>query len=202
MKISNQPDDLLNLVDQAKGSSMQCRWIDIGKYSDGTALHAVIDELISGIDVGLISDCGAPGIADPGAALVKLAHRTWLSGSFQYAGPSSIFLALMASGLNGQSFPISRLFTCQKGRERERQLGQCYRNFLDRGQTQIFIETPYRNMCSCIRTLFKKIESWNQVMPRLVSIGSEQVNGLKQNQLRIGKKHRHTRYTQKTSCIS
>ena len=99
--------------------------------------------LQAGLDVGLMSDAGCPGVADPGAALVAAAQAASLS-VVPLIGPSSILLGLMASGLTGQRFafhgylPVDRL-------ERERLLAELARRSAERDETQILIETPYRN---------------------------------------------------------
>ncbi|MDP9047859.1 MAG: SAM-dependent methyltransferase [Bacteroidota bacterium] len=99
--------------------------------------------LQAGNDVGLMSEAGCPGIADPGAEIVEKAHRMGIKVA-PLVGPSSILLALMASGFNGQSFtfhgylPIDKAERSKKVRELE--------NLSERNdQTQIFIETPFRN---------------------------------------------------------
>ncbi len=116
---------------------------DYGKHNraDGTA--DFFKGLQAGKDVGLMSEAGCPGIADPGAEIVEKAHRMGIKVA-PLVGPSSILLALMASGFNGQSFtfhgylPIDKADRSKKVRELE--------NLSERNdQTQIFIETPFRN---------------------------------------------------------
>lgn len=98
---------------------------------------------IGGADAGILSEAGCPGIADPGSDVVKLAHRMGYTVR-PLVGPSSIFLALMASGMNGQHFcfrgylPIER----QQRQKKIRQLEQDSKRFR---RTEIFMETPYRN---------------------------------------------------------
>ena len=95
----------------------------------------------NGHDIGLLSDAGCPAVADPGAVIVELAHQKNIE-VVPLVGPSSILLSLMASGLNGQSFAFSGYLPINKS-ERSKQI-----QFLDKicqRQTQIFIETPYRN---------------------------------------------------------
>ena len=96
-----------------------------------------------GNDVGLISEAGLPAVADPGADLVALAHRHGIE-VIPYAGPSSLMLALMASGLNGQSFAFCGYLPAKTDERRER-LRTIERLSASHRQTQIFIETPYRN---------------------------------------------------------
>ena len=116
---------------------------DYGKHKreDGTA--DFFKGLQAGNDVGLMSEAGCPGVADPGALIVEKAHRMNIK-VVPLVGPSSILLALMASGFNGQSFtfngylPIDKILRSKKIKELE---GLAERN----DQTQLFIETPFRN---------------------------------------------------------
>lgn len=116
---------------------------DYGKHNraDGTAMF--FTGLQAGNNVGLMSEAGCPGIADPGAEIVEKAHRMGIK-VVPLVGPSSILLALMASGFNGQSFtfygylPIDKVLRSKKIKELESASER-----LD--QTQIFIETPFRN---------------------------------------------------------
>ena len=94
-------------------------------------------------DVGIISEAGCPGIADPGAELVALAHQHGFP-VIPLVGPSSILLALMASGLNGQNFSFNGYLPI-KSHERQRALKNYERQSIAENRTQIFIETPYRN---------------------------------------------------------
>ncbi len=107
------------------------------------ALPALLAPLMAGKDVGLLSEAGVPAVADPGADLVRLAHAKGITVR-PLVGPSSLLLALMASGLNGQSFAFhGYLPTDADARAaRIRQLEQRSRQ---ERQTQILIETPYRN---------------------------------------------------------
>ncbi len=106
-------------------------------------LPALLTPLLQGTDAGLLSEAGVPAVADPGADLVRLAHQHGIAVK-PLVGPSSLLLALMASGLNGQSFAFhGYLPTDAEARaSRIRQLEQRSRQ---EKQTQIFIETPYRN---------------------------------------------------------
>ena len=96
-----------------------------------------------GNDVGLISEAGLPAVADPGAQLVALAHRLGIK-VVPLVGPSSLMLALMASGLNGQSFTFCGYLPA-KPDERKARLRAIEKLSASSQQTQIFIETPYRN---------------------------------------------------------
>ncbi len=99
--------------------------------------------LFDGQDVGLLSEAGLPAVADPGAALVALCHRHGIA-VVPAVGPSSLMLALMASGLNGQSFAFCG-YVPAKTDARRAALKELERQSRVRGQSQILIETPYRN---------------------------------------------------------
>ena len=99
--------------------------------------------LESGGDVGLLSEAGCPAIADPGATLVRRAHRLGVQ-VVPLIGPSSIVLALMASGLNGQRFAFNG-YLPQSASERDARILELEERSRKLDQTEIFIETPYRN---------------------------------------------------------
>lgn len=94
-------------------------------------------------EVGLLSDVGCPGVADPGAWVVRLAHRLGLQ-VIPLIGPSSILLALMASGGNGQNFHFNGYFPI-KEQAKKQALNKMLQRIKQENETQIFIETPYRN---------------------------------------------------------
>lgn len=106
-------------------------------------LAGLLGPVIAGRDCGLMSEAGCPAIADPGSKLVRAAHRLGIHVA-PLVGPSSILLALMASGLNGQSFAFHGYLPIPDA-ERESSIRALERESLDRSRTQIFIETPYRN---------------------------------------------------------
>ena len=97
----------------------------------------------SPVDVGLISEAGLPAVADPGAALVALCHQHDIQ-VVPFVGPSSLMLALMASGLNGQSFAFQGYLPA-KPDERRKAIRDLEKRSAQFGQTELFIETPYRN---------------------------------------------------------
>ena len=99
--------------------------------------------LLAGHDTGLVSDAGCPGVADPGAALVRLAHDRGIR-VVPLVGPSAILLALMASGMNGQQFEFCGYLPVEDA-ARANRLQQLERESRSSGVTRIFIETPYRN---------------------------------------------------------
>lgn len=104
------------------------------------AMEALFDD---GKDVGLITEAGLPAVADPGSSLVALCHRKGIE-VVPFTGPSSLMLALMASGLNGQSFTF-RGYLPAKSDERKNAIRSVEKQSSQNRQTQIFIETPYRN---------------------------------------------------------
>jgi 16S rRNA (cytidine1402-2'-O)-methyltransferase len=104
---------------------------------------ALLAPLLAGKDVGLMSDAGCPGIADPGAKLVELAHKKGIK-VVPFVGPSSILLSLMASGLNGQQLAFLGYLPVDKA-ARIAKLKEIEKRSQTHNETQIFIETPYRN---------------------------------------------------------
>jgi 16S rRNA (cytidine1402-2'-O)-methyltransferase len=104
---------------------------------------SLLAPLLAGIDVGLVSEAGAPAVADPGALVVAAAHRAGIAVK-PLVGPSSLLLALMASGLNGQSFAFHG-YLPQDKTERTQRIVNVERESKRQQQTQMFIETPYRN---------------------------------------------------------
>ncbi|MFN0014673.1 MAG: SAM-dependent methyltransferase [Saprospiraceae bacterium] len=115
---------------------------DDGRASEG-AERVFLDAVRAGKDVGLLSEAGCPGVADPGAAIVALAHREGVR-VVPLVGPSSVLLALMASGMNGQRFAFHG-YLSPKRPELARDLRRLEQLAAQLGQTQIFIETPYRS---------------------------------------------------------
>ncbi|SFN27789.1 SAM-dependent methyltransferase [Nitrosospira briensis] len=99
--------------------------------------------LLSGKDTGLLSEAGCPAVADPGAGLIRLAHKKNIR-VVPLVGPSSIMLALMGSGLNGQRFAFHGYLPVENNR-RVKKIVELEKESMVRDQTQIFIETPYRN---------------------------------------------------------
>jgi 16S rRNA (cytidine1402-2'-O)-methyltransferase len=109
-----------------------------------TSEHAgFLQPCMEGKNVGLMSEAGCPGVADPGAAIVKLAHEKGIQ-VVPLVGPSSILLAMMASGMNGQSFAFNGYLPIDKG-DKKTALKYFEKTSQERGQSQLFIETPYRN---------------------------------------------------------
>jgi 16S rRNA (cytidine1402-2'-O)-methyltransferase len=115
----------------------------LNKHTDSFILSTFLDPCKEGIDVGLLSEAGCPGIADPGAEIVNLAHEMGIQ-VVPLVGPSSILLAMMGSGMNGQSFTFNGYLPIDK-KDRKQELKTLERISSDRNQAQLFIETPYRN---------------------------------------------------------
>lgn len=115
----------------------------LNEHTAPKELAGLLAPLLAGNDVGIISEAGCPGIADPGADLVNLAHRNGIR-VIPLVGPSSILLALMASGLNGQCFAFHGYLPIEEA-ERKKAIATLEAESAKRKQTQLFIETPYRN---------------------------------------------------------
>ena len=116
---------------------------DYGKHKRGNSLVPYFTQLMSGIDVGLMSEAGCPGIADPGAEIVAEAHKRGIK-VLPLVGPNSMILALMASGLSGQSFAFHGYLPIDKV-ERAKRIKELENLSVKHKQTQLFMETPFRN---------------------------------------------------------
>ena len=116
----------------------------LDKNTQEEELSKIIYPLLNGEDLGIISEAGCPGVADPGANLVELAHKKGIT-VIPLVGPSSILLAMMASGLNGQSFAFNGYLPIQRN-DRVNALKLFETRSLKENQAQLFIETPYRNL--------------------------------------------------------
>ena len=115
----------------------------LNKHTEVTDYQNMIQPLLEGRNVGLMSEAGCPGVADPGAVIVKLAHEKGIQ-VVPLVGPSSILLAIMASGMNGQSFTFNGYLPIDAN-EKKSTLKQLERISFEKNQSQLFIETPYRN---------------------------------------------------------
>ena len=116
---------------------------ELNVNTPAAALPALLAPLLEGRDGGLISEAGVPAVADPGANLVRLAHQHGIQVR-PLVGPSSLLLAVMASGLNGQSFAFHGYLPTDAA-DRAKRLRELEQRSRKEKQTQIFIETPYRN---------------------------------------------------------
>lgn len=115
----------------------------VGVDSADELISSFLKPLFAGFDVGLVSEAGAPAVADPGAVVVAAAHKAGIR-VVPLVGPSSILLGLMASGLNGQKFAFHG-YLPQEKTSRIRAIMESERESKQKNMTQMFIETPYRN---------------------------------------------------------
>lgn len=115
----------------------------LNKHTEISEHNTMIQPCLEGRNIGLMSEAGCPGVADPGAAIVKLAHEKGIQ-VVPLVGPSSILLALMGSGMNGQNFAFNGYLPIDKS-EKKAALKNLERLSFEKNQAQIFIETPYRN---------------------------------------------------------
>lgn len=130
-----------SVVPEKKQSELKFQ--QINKFTNAEEIPQMLDPCLNGYDVGVISDAGCPGIADPGARAVHYAHEKGIR-VIPLVGPSSILLAMMASGFNGQNFAFNGYLPIDKG-ERKTELRRLEKLSKDFDQSQLFIETPYRN---------------------------------------------------------
>lgn len=116
----------------------------LNEHTNTADLSSFIRPLAEGKNVGLMSEAGCPGVADPGSEVVRLAHAAGIRVK-PLIGPSSLLLALMASGLNGQSF-VFHGYLPREGEQRKQKIRDIEKDANRKNQAQIFIETPYRNL--------------------------------------------------------
>ena len=126
-----------------KGHVQDLEFHELNEHTTPEEVEALMKLFDDGRDVGLITEAGLPAVADPGAQLVRLCHRHGVE-VIPMSGPSSLMLALMASGLNGQSFAFLGYLPA-KTEERRQALRSIEKHSSTAKQTKIFIETPYRN---------------------------------------------------------
>ena len=115
----------------------------LDKYAEELETRTFLDVCEQGISVGLLSEAGVPAVADPGATIVKLAHEKGIK-VVPLVGPSSILMALMASGMNGQNFAFNGYLPIDNS-DRKKAIKDLEKLSKEKNQSQIFIETPYRN---------------------------------------------------------
>ncbi len=162
----------------------------LNKHTNKITIEGYLSLFENGNDVALLSEAGLPAVADPGAELVALAHRHNIE-VIPFVGPSSLMLALMASGLNGQNFTFCGYLPI-KSDERKRKLKSIEKDSAT-GQTQIIIETPYRNdalFADMLDTLFPSTKlciAANITMPDAY-IKTKRISEWKANKITIGKK--------------
>ena len=122
----------------------ELHFYELNQHTSPVEISTFLEPMKRGFDVGVISEAGCPAIADPGAEVVRLAQEHGFH-VVPLVGPSSILLSLMASGFNGQNFAFNGYLPIQAG-ERIKALKRLENKVFSENQTQIFIETPYRNM--------------------------------------------------------
>ena len=126
-----------------KKSQPNLKFHVLNKFTLENELPEFLNACREGKSMGLLSEAGCPAIADPGADIVRLAHQNNIQVK-PLVGPSSIILALMGSGMNGQSFTFNGYLPIDKN-ERKAELKRLERLSFEQNQSQLFIETPYRN---------------------------------------------------------
>jgi len=145
----------------------------LNEHTEAGSHDELLQALVQGHDVGLMSDAGCPGIADPGADVVRLAHRKGIHVT-PLVGPSSIVLAIMASGFNGQNFAFNGYLPVDKT-QRQKRIRDLEQTAKRQYQAQFFIETPYRNM-PLLEDLLKTLHPDTQLcIASNVSLPSEKI---------------------------
>lgn len=134
---------LVNAVYPLAKPLQEIRIAELNVNTDAKTLPALLEPLLAGQDAGLISEAGVPAVADPGANLVRLAHQHGIQVR-PLVGPSSLLLAVMSSGLNGQSFAFNGYLPTDAA-QRIKRIKQLEERSRQEKQTQLLIETPYRN---------------------------------------------------------
>ncbi len=174
-----------------KGKIEELEFHELNEHTQQCEIESYIRLFDNGSNVALISEAGLPAVADPGAQLVALAHRHGIQ-VVPFTGPSSLMLALMASGMNGQSFSFCGYLPA-KTEERRSRLKSLEKLSVTTGQTQIFIETPYRNdammkdILSCCHDNTRLCIAANITMPDSF-IRTLSVREWKKSGIAIGKK--------------
>lgn len=141
----------------------------LDKDTDVRALPALFAPVLAGHDMGVLSESGCPGVADPGALAVRYAHDAGI-GVVPLVGPSSLLLALMASGLNGQRFAFHGYLPVD-GKDASKVIKELERESREKNQTQLFIETPYRNN-SLLALLLKSLSDTTRLSVSVDLTGS------------------------------
>ncbi|MFI3286302.1 MAG: SAM-dependent methyltransferase [Rikenellaceae bacterium] len=130
-------------------------FVELNEHShSGLEIEKMVDPISQGRSAGVISEAGVPGVADPGALVVEACHRRGIK-VVPLVGPSSIIMAMMASGLNGQSFAFNGYLPI-KPAERGKAIRNFERRAQNEGQSQLFIEAPYRNV-KLVEQLFQTL---------------------------------------------
>lgn len=130
-----------NIAPRKSQPSLQIE--QLNKFTEPELIPSFLDPCLHGINVGILSEAGSPAVADPGAEVVRLAHQRDIQ-VVPLVGPSSLILALMGSGLNGQNFSFHGYLPIDT-QDKKRALKAMEKDSRQKNQTQLFIETPYRN---------------------------------------------------------
>ncbi len=120
------------------------QFYELNKHTDKNQISGYLNPIKAGEHVGLMSEAGCPGVADPGADVVRIAHQQNIE-VVPLVGPSSILLAMMASGMNGQNFAFNGYLPIKKG-EKQKEIKRLESRVYSENQSQVFIEAPYRNI--------------------------------------------------------
>lgn len=115
----------------------------INKYTESSEVPTFLEPCLAGYDMGVMSEAGVPGVADPGADVIRIAHQKGIQ-VVPLVGPSSILMAVMASGLNGQNFAFCGYLPIEN-MDRRKRIKELEARSFNEQQSQLFIETPYRN---------------------------------------------------------
>ena len=146
----------------------------LNKYTDPAEISSFLDPCVQGSDIVLLSEAGAPGIADPGAEIVRVAHKKQIR-VIPLVGPSSITMAMMASGMNGQNFAFTGYLPIESDL-RSKAIKSLEKLSFETGQAQIFIETPYRNE-KLLAELLRKLKSTTRLCVATdITLPSEEIN--------------------------
>ncbi len=122
----------------------QLHFYELNKHSDKSRISSYLEPVKQGFHVGIMSEAGCPGVADPGAEVVRIAHEMGIK-VIPLVGPSSIIMAMMSSGMNGQNFAFNGYLPVKKD-EKNRRIQFLEKRIYAENQSQLFIEAPYRNM--------------------------------------------------------
>lgn len=136
------------------------KFFSLNKFTKATDIPSFLNDCKEGESIGLISEAGCPGVADPGAEVVKIAHQQGIQ-VVPLVGPSSILLAMMGSGMNGQRFTFNGYLPIDK-KERKKEIKDLERISQEKQEAQIFIETPYRNN-KLLEDLFRTLHPATQL---------------------------------------
>ncbi|MEN9773552.1 MAG: hypothetical protein RL322_622 [Pseudomonadota bacterium] len=146
---------------------------ELNEHTSEAALPALLEPVLAGQDAGLMSEAGCPAVADPGAPLIALAHRHGIRVR-PLVGPSAILLALMASGLNGQCFAFAGYLPQDAG-ARDQRLMQLEARSAGHNETQLFIETPYRNQ-AVFDAMIARLSPTTEIMvARSITLADESI---------------------------